>query len=190
MSDAEFPGIPSRADVLRDRRVQYESAGLDVGRPGRRTGRAVATLARPGPRRRGGGTEHDDRSPRSAPTACRMRASCSPAAPMRMGFVFYTNYEGAQEPSARPHPARRRGGVRLARPAPSGAARARVERVAPEESDAYFASRPRGSQLGAWASPQSDVIADRALLDDRVAQFDRRSPRARSRVRRTGADGV
>ncbi|MFW5680650.1 MAG: pyridoxine/pyridoxamine 5'-phosphate oxidase, partial [Pseudomonadota bacterium] len=41
----------------------------------------------------------------------------------------------------------------------------RVEKVAPAVADAYFHSRPRGSQLGAWASPQSQPIADRAALD-------------------------
>jgi pyridoxamine 5'-phosphate oxidase len=47
-----------------------------------------------------------------------------------------------------------------------------VERLAESESDAYFASRPRGSQLGAWASPQSSVIADRSWLEARVVQVD------------------
>lgn len=46
-----------------------------------------------------------------------------------------------------------------------------VERLSDEESDAYFASRPRGHQLGAWASEQSEAIADRALLDQRLEDF-------------------
>lgn len=48
--------------------------------------------------------------------------------------------------------------------------RGRVERVSAAESDEYFASRPRGNQLGAWASAQSSVIADRAELEARVAE--------------------
>lgn len=48
----------------------------------------------------------------------------------------------------------------------------RVERVAPEQSDAYFHSRPRGSQLSAAASDQSQVLADRQVLERRVAELD------------------
>jgi pyridoxamine 5'-phosphate oxidase len=42
-----------------------------------------------------------------------------------------------------------------------------VERVAPEASDAYFTSRPRGSRIGAWASRQGSVLPDRHALEER-----------------------
>ena len=45
----------------------------------------------------------------------------------------------------------------------------RVTYLSPEDSDEYFASRPRGSQIGAWSSPQSAVIADRSILEERVS---------------------
>jgi pyridoxamine 5'-phosphate oxidase len=49
-----------------------------------------------------------------------------------------------------------------------------VEELPPELSDAYFARRSRGSQIGAWASRQSSVIASRAELDEAVAEYERR----------------
>ena len=56
----------------------------------------------------------------------------------------------------------------------------RVERVGADEADDYYASRPRGSRLGAWASPQSAAIPDRAVLDARLAEatarFEGREP--------------
>ncbi|MEV0809885.1 pyridoxamine 5'-phosphate oxidase [Micromonospora sp. NPDC050200] len=81
------------------------------------------------------------------------------------GFVFYTNYTSRKggEATANPYaslvfpwfPMQRQ--VVVAGP---------VERVGRAETGAYFASRPRGSQLGAWASAQSRVIPDRAALDE------------------------
>jgi pyridoxamine 5'-phosphate oxidase len=51
-----------------------------------------------------------------------------------------------------------------------------VEQVEREGTEAYFAVRPRGAQIGAWASPQSQVIADRRVLEDAVAAHERRWP--------------
>lgn len=89
------------------------------------------------------------------------------------GFVFFTNYlsrKGA-DLTANPQaallwwwPAQLRQ-VRI---------EGRVEKVSNEESDAYFASRARSSQIGAWASEQSKMIEERAVLDTRVAEFEKR----------------
>ena len=49
--------------------------------------------------------------------------------------------------------------------------RGSIEMLPRHESDAYFASRPRDSQLGAWASPQSEVISGREVLNERHAEF-------------------
>ncbi|TMQ03938.1 MAG: pyridoxamine 5'-phosphate oxidase [Deltaproteobacteria bacterium] len=88
------------------------------------------------------------------------------------GFVFFTNYQSrkgsdlAQHPFAALvafwEPMHRQ--VRI-----EGA----VEQVAPADSDAYFASRPRGSQIGAIASPQSQAIASREVLAQWIAEVER-----------------
>jgi pyridoxamine 5'-phosphate oxidase len=51
-----------------------------------------------------------------------------------------------------------------------------VERLTAEESDAYFATRPRGAQVGAWASAQGTVLRDRAELEERVHAVEQRFP--------------
>ncbi|MDP8968989.1 MAG: pyridoxamine 5'-phosphate oxidase [Actinomycetota bacterium] len=86
------------------------------------------------------------------------------------GFVFYTNYDSrkGRELEANPHAALVFWWRQLQRQVTVTGTVARVE---PSESDAYFATRPRGSQLGAWASPQSRVLADRAQLDRRFAEL-------------------
>jgi pyridoxamine 5'-phosphate oxidase len=53
-----------------------------------------------------------------------------------------------------------------------------ASRVAEAESDAYFATRPRGAQVSAWASEQSDVVVGRAALEERAAQVQQRYPDA------------
>ncbi|MES2068549.1 MAG: pyridoxamine 5'-phosphate oxidase [Pseudomonadota bacterium] len=86
------------------------------------------------------------------------------------GFVFYTNRESrkAGELDANPHAAllfhwkSQRQQIRI-----EGA----ISRVTDAESDAYFASRGRDSQLGAWASDQSRPLADRAIFEARFAEF-------------------
>ncbi len=49
-----------------------------------------------------------------------------------------------------------------------------VERVSPDKSTSYFQSRPRGSQLGAWVSPQSSTIKGRAILEERLAEMEKK----------------
>jgi pyridoxamine 5'-phosphate oxidase len=89
------------------------------------------------------------------------------------GFCFYTNYESAKarQLDARPHAALTFGWLAIHR---SVRIEGRAERLPAAESDAYFASRPRGAQLGAWASPQSTVIASREQLDRALAAAEAR----------------
>jgi pyridoxamine 5'-phosphate oxidase len=91
------------------------------------------------------------------------------------GFVFYTNYESrkARELEARPRAALVFWWEALERQV---RVEGTVERVAAAESDAYFASRPRGSRLGAWASDQSRPIADRSVLEEKLAEVEATYP--------------
>ncbi len=87
------------------------------------------------------------------------------------GFVFFTNYESrkGRELGANPHASMLFFWDRLQRQVRIDG---RVERVDAPESDAYFARRPRGHRLSAWASPQSDVVSGREDLDRRFAGED------------------
>ncbi|WIT11031.1 pyridoxamine 5'-phosphate oxidase [Paucibacter sediminis] len=79
------------------------------------------------------------------------------------GIVWYTNYDSrkGRELAAHPFAALQFHWVELERVV---RIEGRVERVSAAESDAYYASRPLDSRLGAWASPQSQVISSRAVL--------------------------
>ena len=89
------------------------------------------------------------------------------------GFVFYTDYESrkAAELAANPRAALLFYWIELEREVRIEGA---VEKTSAAESDAYFASRPVGSRLAASASPQSAIIASRAVLEERYADAERR----------------
>lgn len=152
-----------RQATIRDRRVQYETAGLDIS----------DVLADP--------IEqwlrwHDDAvaagvAEPNAMTVSTVDLHGAPDARIvlargvdRHGFVFYTNYESvkSRQLTARPVAAATFGWLDLHRQV---RVRGTVERISDQESDEYFATRPRTSQIGAWASPQSEPIDDRDELD-------------------------
>lgn len=89
------------------------------------------------------------------------------------GLVFYTSYfsRKGREIERNPYVAATFFWPELERSVRVEGTAAKVDE---ERSDAYFASRPRGSQLSAWASEQSEPIDDRAVLDERRAHFDER----------------
>ena len=86
------------------------------------------------------------------------------------GIVWYTNYESrkGRELEAHPFAALQFHWVELERVV---RIEGRVEKVSAEESDAYFKTRPLDSRIGAWASPQSQVIASRTVLVANVAKL-------------------
>jgi pyridoxamine 5'-phosphate oxidase len=157
---------------LRDRRVQYETAGLDV------------TDVDPDPiaqwRR-----WHDEAfdagvtEPNAMTIATVDRAGVPDARVVLVrgaderGFAFYTNYTSPKsvQLDGNPHAAAVFAWLDLHRQC---RVRGSVVRLDASASDDYFASRPRGSQIGAWASPQSEVIADRTELDRLVGDVEAR----------------
>ncbi len=106
-------------------------------------------------------------------------------------FIFYTNYQSQKGKELEINPA-----CALTFFWPDLERQIRIEgvaaRVAPDISDAYFKSRPRGSQVGAWASPQSTIIKDRKILEDRVKEIEKRfeDKKVLSRPNQWGGFGV
>jgi pyridoxamine 5'-phosphate oxidase len=163
---------PDRRAELWGRRVQYETEGLEVGDldpdPVAQWHRWHEEASEGGvtePNAMTVATLGDDGVPDARIVLVRTAD--------QRGLTFFTNYESAKS--------------RQLDAAPGASAvfswldlhrqvrlRATVERVADSESDEYFASRPRASQLGAWASPQSTEIDGRGVLEERVIAFDER----------------
>jgi pyridoxamine 5'-phosphate oxidase len=88
-------------------------------------------------------------------------------------FIFYTNYQSDKGKELEKNPY-----CALTFFWPELERQVRIEgiaqRVSPEVSQAYFQSRPRGSQIGAWSSPQSAVIDNRGILEERVKQMEKK----------------
>ncbi len=160
------------ADQIRSRRIQYETEGLDladldadpVAQWHRWYDQAVeAGLVEP-----------------EAMTVATVDAEGQPDARIVLvrgvderGLVFFTNYGSAKgvQLDATPTASVVFGWLGLHRQV---RVRGTVARLADAESDDYFASRPRGSRIGAWASPQSRVIDDRGQLDRLVTAAEER----------------
>jgi len=93
----------------------------------------------------------------------------------RDGFVFYTNTQSRKGNELWAHPAAAlcfhwkslRRQIRIEGP---------VFMVSEEEADLYYQQRPRGSRIGAWASDQSRILPERAVLEEKVADYERQYP--------------
>ena len=154
---------------IRDRRIQYETAGLDVGDlksdPFEQfnlwySQAEEAGIAEP-----------------HAMTLSTVDVSGAPDARVVLaraaderGFVFYTNYDSAKSAQLEENPVASAvfAWLDLHRQV---RVRGNIMKVSAAESDDYFASRPRASQIGAWASPQSQVLANRDELESMVADM-------------------
>ncbi len=154
---------------IRDRRIQYETAGLDIGDlnsdPFEQfnlwySQAEEAGIAEP---------HAMTLSTVDALGAPDARVVLARAADER-GFVFYTNYDSAKSAQLEENPVASAvfAWLDLHRQV---RVRGNIMKVSAAESDDYFASRPRASQIGAWASPQSQVLANRDELESMVADM-------------------
>ena len=86
------------------------------------------------------------------------------------GFIFYSNYHSRKGREIKHNP---KASILLFWKKLERQIRieGKIEKISEQDSKAYFKSRPKGSQLGAWASPQSKVITGRAELDDRLQEL-------------------
>jgi pyridoxamine 5'-phosphate oxidase len=159
-------------EQLADMRVDYRSEGFDVGELAPTWNEQLATwLAKAG----ADGvveanamvlaTAGDDGRPSSRTVLCKGLDA--------RGVVFYTNYTSAKSHDLR---ATRYASATFPWYAQHRQVHVRgsVQPVAPAETLAYWESRPRGSQLGAWASAQSAPVRDRRVLDDALATVTQR----------------
>lgn len=157
------------AHEIASRRKDYETAGLDIADvlpdPMAQWHRWYAEASEAGcvePNAFVLGTVADDGYPQSRYLLVRGADE--------HGFTFFTNYESAKSHQLNhlPRAAMLFTWLQLHRQV---RVVGEVHRVPDEESDEYFASRPRGSQIGAWSSPQSQPIPDRVWLEQRVEQM-------------------
>ena len=86
------------------------------------------------------------------------------------GFRFYTNYQSAKGEQLKQNP---KAALTFFWPELERQVRIEgvVEKLTDEASDTYYNSRPKGSRVGAWSSPQSQVIPDREVLEERVQEY-------------------
>jgi pyridoxamine 5'-phosphate oxidase len=169
---------PDRS-LIRDRRVQYETGGLDLGDLD--PDPMVMWQRWHDEAHQAGVAEPNAISLATVDTtSTSARATGTPDVRIVLvrgaderGFTFFTNYRSAKSRQLATAPVA--AGVfswldlhRQVR------VRGTIDEVSDAESDAYFASRPRASQIGAWASPQSEMIPGRAVLDALVAEVEER----------------
>jgi pyridoxamine 5'-phosphate oxidase len=154
---------------VRDRRVQYETAGLDRGdlddspiRQWHVWYENALAAGLPEPNAMAISTVDDEAVPDTRIVLAR--------GVDEEGITFFGNYESAKGRQLNSHPVASAVFPWLALHR-QVRVRGTVTMLPPSESDAYFASRPRESRIGAWASPQSTVISDRTELEDRVARY-------------------